>query len=73
MNIEIVELVLMYTVMGTLAGWTIFGILGLLLWYLIFRVLLKELLRIEGSGYQPQENLNNSGNKFPPQEESGGA
>lgn len=73
MNLEIVELVLMYTVMGTLAGWTIFGIFALLLWYLIFRVRFKEPLRIEGSGYQPQENLNNSGNKFPPQEESGGA
>ncbi|WP_082275761.1 hypothetical protein [Leptospira interrogans] len=65
MNLEIVELVLMYTVMGTLAGWTIFGILGLLLWYLIFRVLLKEPIRIERGGYQPQKNVNDNGNKFP--------
>ncbi|WP_061233762.1 hypothetical protein [Leptospira interrogans] len=37
MNLEIVELVLMYTVMGTLAGWTIFGILALVIASFVWR------------------------------------
>ncbi len=72
-QLEIFELVLMYTVMGTLTIWLLVGIFALFLWYLVFRVLFKEPIRIERSGYQPQENLNNNGNKFPPQEGSGGA
>ncbi|EKR46029.1 hypothetical protein LEP1GSC151_2769 [Leptospira interrogans serovar Grippotyphosa str. LT2186] len=36
-QLEIFELVLMYTVIGTLAGLFLVGIFALFLWYLIFK------------------------------------
>ncbi|EMN54779.1 hypothetical protein [Leptospira interrogans] len=69
--LEISELILGYTIFWTLLIWFCVGLLALLLWWFLFRVLFREPININVNGYQPIE-MNEDGNKFPPQEESGG-
>ncbi|MCH1910496.1 hypothetical protein L9Z41_16665 [Leptospira noguchii] len=67
---EIVELILLYTIIGTIAGWFCIAVFGFALWFLIFKVLYKNPIRIDTGGGQPKGD---DGKKNPLQEESGGA
>ncbi|EKO51421.1 hypothetical protein LEP1GSC127_2926 [Leptospira kirschneri str. 200801925] len=60
---EIVELILLYTIIGTIAGWFCIAVFGFALWFLIFKVLYKDPIRIDTGGGQPkQNNLNGNNN-----------
>ncbi|WP_016758118.1 MULTISPECIES: hypothetical protein [Leptospira] len=70
-KLEIVELILMYTVFWTLLGWAIIGFVAFVIWFLVFKIFNDETPKFQDldrrfiGGYQPKESTSHMNNNPP--------
>ncbi|EMF82120.1 hypothetical protein LEP1GSC188_3372 [Leptospira weilii serovar Topaz str. LT2116] len=76
-KLEIVELILLYTVIGTLLSWVVIGLVAFIIWFFVFKILNDDTPKFQDVDrkyigvYQP--NQERAENCNPPKEEAGGA
>ncbi|WP_017863219.1 hypothetical protein [Leptospira santarosai] len=76
-KLEILELVLMYATFWTLVGWMFFGLIFILIRFLVFEIFNNDTPKFQDldrkfiGGYQPKRSQDT--NQNPPRGEAGGA
>ncbi|EKN89035.1 hypothetical protein LEP1GSC034_3871 [Leptospira interrogans str. 2003000735] len=73
---EIIELILLYTFIGTLLSWVIIGLVAFIIWFFVFKILNDDTPKFQDvdrkyfGGYQP--NHGRAEDRNPPKEKAGG-